>query len=405
MEKVKNIVCKKKKKGYDKLKEEERIINLRNKLLNKLNENNYILLTDLDTITKTQDKIVYKCLKHGNIETSIVCVLNNHICKECAKIKRREETRYERVKNISNRLKKLEESDHFKIETDINKINSVDDYVDMICKNGHKTTMRIKNIFFYKRCTCRLCSNMKNKEDSKLSKDEIIKRISKYGGKILNVDDYETTNTNNLKIICPICGKQFITSLGTFTAKNGNHCCEDCSNYKVTKKNMIQRIEKAGGSVKNPDDYIDPYTKNLYVSCPICHKYFLTSLNSFTQHGCQVCEGCRDSESLGEKKIKNYLIKNNIKFEQEKRFDDCKDKYTLPFDFYLPDLNTIIEFDGQQHFEENHFFKHSNIDIIKKHDNIKNLYCKKNNINLLRIPYWDFLNIEKILKKNLTYNI
>ena len=101
--------------------------------------------------------------------------------------------------------------------------------------------------------------------------------------------------------------------------------------------------------------------------------------------GCPIC-----NESIGEKKIYNYLNKNNIYCIKQKRFNDCKDIYTLPFDFYIPSYNLCIEFDGSQHYMP--------IDVwggiaafkqIQKRDLIKTNYCKTNKINLLRIKYSD----------------
>jgi hypothetical protein len=68
----------------------------------------------------------------------------------------------------------------------------------------------------------------------------------------------------------------------------------------------------------------------------------------------------------------------------------------LPFDFYLPDYNMIIEFDGEQHYKQSHF-THSNLSYTQAHDIIKNDYCKNKNIKLIRIPYWELNNIETIL--------
>ena len=74
----------------------------------------------------------------------------------------------------------------------------------------------------------------------------------------------------------------------------------------------------------------------------------------------------------------------------------------LRFDFYLPEYNTCIEYDGRQHFTpvevfggEEGYFK------TKKRDGIKNKYCKDNNIGSLRIPYNQINNIEEILLKEL----
>lgn len=79
-------------------------------------------------------------------------------------------------------------------------------------------------------------------------------------------------------------------------------------------------------------------------------------------------------------------------------FDDCRDKKCLPFDFYLPDYNLIIEFDGQIHYWEVGYGNH---DITVAHDKIKNEYCKSHNIDIIRIPYWDGNDIEKIIATKL----
>jgi very-short-patch-repair endonuclease len=91
--------------------------------------------------------------------------------------------------------------------------------------------------------------------------------------------------------------------------------------------------------------------------------------------------------------VETYLKRKNINYTWQKKFDDCKNINKLPFDFFLPDYNTIVEFDGVQHFEpvkkfggEEHFKR------IKKHDEIKNNYCKDNNINLIRLTNEDLTN-------------
>ena len=42
---------------------------------------------------------------------------------------------------------------------------------------------------------------------------------------------------------------------------------------------------------------------------------------------------------------------NNINYIREKRFKDCKNIKPLPFDFYLPEKNICIEYDGEHHFK------------------------------------------------------
>lgn len=93
--------------------------------------------------------------------------------------------------------------------------------------------------------------------------------------------------------------------------------------------------------------------------------------------------------------VEKFLIDNNIKYIKQKRFKECKNKRSLPFDFYLPIYNICIEVDGEQHFDKNRVFayginKEKEFELRNELDNIKNQYCKDNNIKLLRIPYWEF---------------
>ena len=86
-----------------------------------------------------------------------------------------------------------------------------------------------------------------------------------------------------------------------------------------------------------------------------------------------------------------------IKSFQEHTFTDCRYKNKLPFDFYLPDYNTVIEYQGEWHYFD---FK-GTMEIQKIRDKIKRNYCRENGIKEIEIPYWEFDNIEEIIKENL----
>lgn len=110
--------------------------------------------------------------------------------------------------------------------------------------------------------------------------------------------------------------------------------------------------------------------------------------------GCSIC-----NESHGEKEIARVLKSYNINFDRQKKFSDCKNIFELPFDFYIPSMRTLVEFDGKQHFEPLSFFGGTEaFEKLKINDKIKNDYCEDNYINLIRIKYDDIDNIEKILK-------
>ena len=97
--------------------------------------------------------------------------------------------------------------------------------------------------------------------------------------------------------------------------------------------------------------------------------------------------------SKGESLIKNFLEKNKIDFIYQKIFDNCKYITNLRFDFYLPEKNTLIEFDGIQHYKVFDYFGGEKIfEETRIKDEIKNQYARDNNILLRRISYIDLNN-------------
>ncbi len=95
----------------------------------------------------------------------------------------------------------------------------------------------------------------------------------------------------------------------------------------------------------------------------------------------------------------NYLEKNNYLIKKEKTFDDLYNFKNLRYDFFLRDLNCLIEVDGQQHFYyPNEFYKNRNdIKIQILTDIKKNFYAIKNGFNFLRISYIETDHIDTIL--------
>lgn len=104
---------------------------------------------------------------------------------------------------------------------------------------------------------------------------------------------------------------------------------------------------------------------------------------------------CGCAKSKGEEKIITTLIQAQIPFITQKRFETCvfpEPNRQLVFDFYLPEQNILIEYDGEQHFHEVRNDRYGYEGIVAR-DNFKNQWCKENNISLIRIPYTDFSKI------------
>lgn len=109
------------------------------------------------------------------------------------------------------------------------------------------------------------------------------------------------------------------------------------------------------------------------------------------------------SESDGERKIRVFLQQNGISFKAQHRFKNCFSeiggrRYKLPFDFFIPEKNIAVEYDGEQHFRAiDHFGGFEGFEKRKIRDEIKNTFCKLNSIDLIRIPFTEKENISVIL--------
>lgn len=143
-------------------------------------------------------------------------------------------------------------------------------------------------------------------------------------------------------------------------------------------------------------EYINAHTK-VRIICKVHGVFEQTPSNHLKGHQCPCCS--RQGLTRGEAAIKSCLEKLNISFIYQYRFPDLRIKFPLVFDFYLPKHNTLIEFDGPQHFKNlpEYFHNDNSFDYQKLRDKMKNDYAQGKNIKLLRIPYWEGANISSII--------
>ena len=151
-----------------------------------------------------------------------------------------------------------------------------------------------------------------------------------------------------------------------------------------------------------PMQKIDDTSKRFKCVCPL-HGEFDTSLAKIRNGNC--CPECDGSgESVGERNIRLYLQRKNIKFKQEFRIEDKKyfDTYAR-VDFYLPDLNTMIEFQGEQHYGiANKAITHGSRkwQSQKKRDNHLRRYAADHNVRLIEVPYTFRSNVDTFLSEH-----
>ena len=110
------------------------------------------------------------------------------------------------------------------------------------------------------------------------------------------------------------------------------------------------------------------------------------------------CPSCNIYASKGETAISAFLLASGTIFETEKTFSNLVGfhKTLLRFDFYLPEHNTAIEFQGHFHYSS---IMGSDLEKQVYYDGLKKEYCENNAINLLCIPYWLYEDVEAILTK------
>lgn len=217
-------------------------------------------------------------------------------------------------------------------------------------------------------------------------------------GKLTAIKDMGRTKWGDTKWLCKCdCGNE---SIATSTHLQSGHT-KSCGCLHKEKTTRIDLTGEKYGKLA-VISYSHTKNKRAYWNCKcncgndiIVHSGCLESGNT-KSCGCEV--------SRGNNKIAEILTILNIRFEKEKRFADCKNKMPLPFDFYLPDYNTLIEYQGRQHYKRGNWSKNKeknekNFNGIQKHDQIKRDYCKQNNIELLEINYKHFDKIPNILDK------
>lgn len=246
---------------------------------------------------------------------------------------------------------------------------------------------------------CSKCSG-----NNKLTTSEFIQKAkNKHGIKYLYDKVVYLNNKTEVTITCK--------KHGEFNQRPTRHLsgdgCPKCAREFVGKKNTKttkQFIEESRLIHQNIYDYKKSNYKSIYspliIICPKHGEFKQKPHTHLKGSGCPFC----GNNSKGELKIKKILDENKIEYIPQKLFNKCVgDKRKLPFDFYLPKQNILIEFDGIQHFKPVEVFGGKiGFEKIKNNDNIKNNYASNNNILLYRIKYNE--NLEKKMNKIIMEN-
>jgi hypothetical protein len=217
--------------------------------------------------------------------------------------------------------------------------------------------------------------------NAKLTTEDVIKQFREVHGDKYDYSKVNYTGSNNkVVIICPKHGEFEQLPNGH---KQGRGCPK-CVGQGLTTEEVIKQFREVHGDKYDYSkvNYFGWDTK-VTIICPKHGEFEQTPSKHKEGHGCPRC-----TESKGEREIRTLLIDKDIDFNQEHTFDDCKNILPLRFDFYLPEHNVCIEYQGRQHYEPVDFFGGvSGLENRQYRDKIKEEYCIDNNIQLLKIRY------------------
>lgn len=239
------------------------------------------------------------------------------------------------------------------------------------------------------------CPNCKAIKD-RLTHEEFVERCNETNPNFEILGTY-ITHTTPIEVKCKQCG-DIINTLAGYVIRGCNVCrkCYIQSLYK-TNDEFLQEIKSTRTDIIPLEEYKGAYTK-IKFQCTKCNHIWKTT-------PVQILSGCgcpKLHQSRGEKKIAFILDKFNIDYEEQKRFSDLKSSSGrhLSYDFYIPSLNLLIEYQGKQHkVPIEHFGGVDNFTKQQTRDKLKKDYANSHNIELLEIWYNE--DIEEKLTKSL----
>ena len=352
-------------------------------------ERGYILLSK-EYINCSQ-KLEYICSKHKNNGVQKITFgkfKNGQGCYYCG----REKTENAHRKNVATDFKDIESRCK---ELDFTFIKIIKEnkiyYVEFVCnKHADKgiQKMRVGNI----RRDIKGCKYCANKDQDYTQIEKTLKEKAPH----LQLQEHITHLNKSLLFHCTKHNRDtHLTARDVLIHGMG---CYECGIEKLSKiktkshDTFVSEVKKINPHFLIIGNYLNRKTP-VKCKCLKCgHEWESPVYYLLRKH-----EGCPDCKKYtGEAVVEKFLIDCGINYISQYKFDNCKNKRCLPFDFYLPYYNTCIEYDGIQHYEPKQIARKMSKEVAyksyiqtKHNDLIKNEYCKKHCILLIRIPYWE----------------
>lgn len=270
--------------------------------------------------------------------------------------------------------------------------------------------------------TCRVCTKINYVYNPKVAESRVRNKSKEFytrfgelsDGKYQLLSEYKGTK-RHISIKCLTCNNINKQRAGDFL--NGKRCkiCSVGKRASKRIKNVTSSFEKKlenkyGDKINLIGEYQGAKINTEFL-CNTCYNKFTTTpcsiVNKRVTFGCPIC----GHSSSGENRIREYLDKKEVNYEMEYSFSDLAFKNKLKFDFAIfLDGNTkcpslLVEYDGQQHFQPVEYFGGEKaLRETQFRDRMKDKYCVRKEIELVRIPYWDYENIEIILEQKVSHS-
>lgn len=324
-------------------------------------------------------KVIITCIDHGDFNISPNHFLNGQKCPSCSSLSIGRELFINRSSKVHNNKYDYSLVDYINNKKKVIIICPLHGEFDQIPKD-HLNGSGCKN--------CRI-----------MNADVFASRVKEINSKFtcIEFNGFRKKAT----ILCEIHGE--FKSLPNNILRGQN--CPKCSiknKIKWTNDDFIIKSKELHGDRFSYDSTCFNNVKDKLVITCTKHGDFMVTPNQHISSlsGCPKC-----NTSKGENKILKYLNKNNIKYNYQHKFDNCKGKsgYKLIFDFYIEEYNTIIEYDGVQHFKPIDIFGKESYFKTRENDIVKDLFCIENKIKIIRIPYTNYEYIDDILNNTLKY--
>ncbi len=344
-------------------------------------------------------KCKHKCTVCGNeffIDPSHVLIGNG--CSKCATARvadlcrKSHEQFMTQVKPVLN--------DNIKI---IGKYRTSKEPIECECVKCGQTIMKLPSELL-KGTGCQNCSAKELGKAKRKSHEQFVLDLSKVNSRIELLSDYEGAHT---KVLCRCRNNpEHEWSAYPNNLLKGAGCpkCADViggeKRKQATLKKYLPIFKK--NNLELIGEYKGTYEDTLF-KCLVCGIEFDAAPHKIVQgqKGCPCCT----ADSAGERKIFQFLYNQGIRYIPEMSFDGLVGwgNGPLRYDFYLPDYNTLIEYHGSQHESPKYGYFGGDEEFEKRHahDQMKVEYAEKNGYKLITIWYYDYDNIEEILKQSL----